>query len=219
MSFYLLILFLITKILCDINIHIIPHTHLDPGWIRTPEEYYEENAIKNIFDGVLDQLLNTTNTQKTFVINELFFFKIWYENLSEDRKNKFKDLLKEKRIEFVSGGYVTNDEATPVYYDIVDQIRIGHQYLLEEFGIIPKTGWYIDSFGHSIGNAYILSELNFENLVIGRMHDNFLELLKTEKKDEFYWELVGNPKKKNIYTCVKNSLWISAFFTRVGISA
>ena len=219
MSFYLLILFLITKILCDINIHIIPHTHLDPGWIRTPEEYYEENAIKNIFDGVLDQLLNTTNTQKTFVINELFFFKIWYENLSEDRKNKFKDLLKEKRIEFVSGGYVTNDEATPVYYDIVDQIRIGHQYLLEEFGITPKTGWYIDSFGHSIGNAYILSELNFENLVIGRMHDNFLELLKKEKKDEFYWELFGNPKKKNIYTCVKNSLWISAFFTRVGISA
>ena len=201
MSFYLLILFLITKILCDINIHIIPHTHLDPGWIRTPEEYYEENAIKNIFDGVLDQLLNTTNTQKTFVINELFFFKIWYENLSEDRKNKFKDLLKEKRIEFVSGGYVTNDEATPVYYDIVDQIRIGHQYLLEEFGIIPKTGWYIDSFGHSIGNAYILSELNFENLVIGRMHDNFLELLKTEKKDEFYWELFGNPKKKYLHMC------------------
>ena len=201
MSFYLLILFLITKILCDINIHIIPHTHLDPGWIRTPEEYYEENAIKNIFDGVLDQLLNTTNTQKTFVINELFFFKIWYENLSEDRKNKFKDLLKEKRIEFVSGGFVTNDEATPVYYDIVDQIRIGHQYLLEEFGITPKTGWYIDSFGHSIGNAYILSELNFENLVIGRMHDNFLELLKKEKKDEFYWELFGNPKKK-IFTHV-----------------
>ena len=92
MSFYLLI-FLIRKILCDFNIHIIPHTHLDPGWLRTPEEYYEENAVKNIFDVILDELLNTTITQKTFVINELFFFKQWYENLSEDRKNKFKDLL------------------------------------------------------------------------------------------------------------------------------
>ena len=201
MSFYLIIIFLITKILCDINIHLIPHTHLDPGWIRTPEEYYEENNVKNIFDVILDELLNTTITKKTFVINELFFFKKWYENLTEDRKKKFKDLLKEKRIEFVSGGYVTNDEATPIYYDIIDQIRIGHQYLLEEFGIIPKTGWYIDSFGHSIGNAYILSELNFENLVIGRMHDDFLELIKRERKDEFFWESFGNPKRK-IFTHV-----------------
>ena len=201
MSVYLIIIFIITKILCEINIHIIPHTHLDPGWLKTPEEYYEEESINSIFDVILEELLNTTITKKTFVINEIFYFKKWYENLSEDKKNNFKNLLKEKRIEFVSGGYITNDEATPLYYDIIDQIRIGHQFLLEEFGIIPKTGWYIDSFGHSIGNAYILSELNFENLVLGRMHDDFLELMNREKKNEFYWELFGNPKKK-IFTHV-----------------
>jgi len=202
MSSYLLIIFLATQIISDINIHVIPHTHLDPGWGMTPEEYYKQNNVQGIFDLVLKELSNTTVTQKTFVINEIYYFKIWYENLSEDNKNKFKDLLlKEKRIEFVGGGYVTNDEATPLYYDIIDQMRIGHQYLLEEFGIIPKTGWYIDSFGHSIGNAYILSELNFENLIIGRMHDDFLELMKKEKKLEFNWELFGNPKKK-IFTHV-----------------
>ena len=158
MSSYLLIIFLATQIISDINIHVIPHTHLDPGWGMTTEEYYKQNNVQGIFDLVLKELSNTTVTQKTFVINEIYYFKIWYENLSEDNKNKFKDLLlKEKRIEFVGGGYVTNDEATPLYYDIIDQMRIGHQYLLEEFGIIPKTGWYIDSFGHSIGNAYILS--------------------------------------------------------------
>ena len=26
--------------LADLNIHIIPHTHLDPGRLRTPEKYY-----------------------------------------------------------------------------------------------------------------------------------------------------------------------------------
>ena len=201
MSSYLLIIFLAVQIISDINIHIIPHTHLDPGWGMTPEEYYKHNNVSNIFDVILEELSNTTVTQKTFVINEIYYFKIWYENLSEDKKSQFKDLLKEKRIEFVGGGYVTNDEATPLYYDIIDQIRIGHQYLLEEFGIIPKTAWYIDSFGHSIGNAYILSELNFENLVIDRMHGDFLELMKKEKKSEFYWELFGNPKKK-IFTHV-----------------
>ena len=33
------------------------------------------------------------------------------------------------------------------------------------------------------------------------MHGDFLELMKKEKKSEFYWELFGNPKKK-IFTHV-----------------
>ena len=182
----LLLFCLISKISCDINIHVIPHTHLDPGWLKTPEEYYTTEMIEDIFNTVLSEL--TKDPQKTFVINELYYFKIWYLGISNDKQNKFKELIKEKRIEFVSGSYIINDEATPLYYNIADQIRIGHQFLLEEFGVVPKTGWYIDSFGHSAGNAHVLSQLNFENLVLGRMHLDFLELMKREKKLEFYWE-------------------------------
>ena len=144
MPFYQFIIFLISKILCDINIHIIPHTHLDPIWVKTQEE----NTIINIFDVILEELLNTTNSQKTFVINEIFYFIKWYENLSVNKKNKFKDLLEEKRIEFVSGEYAINDEDTedtPIFYEVIAQLRFGHQYFFEKFGIIPKTGWFIDS--------------------------------------------------------------------------
>ena len=186
----LIILYLISKNTCDINIHIVPHTHLDPGWLKTPEEYYNDELIGEIFNTILKELSN--DSEKTFVINEIYYFKIWYSKINILDRGKLKDLVKEKRIEFVSGSYIINDEATPLYYNIMDQIRIGHQFLFEEFGILPKTGWYIDSFGHSAGNAHILSLINFDNLVLGRMNADFLELMKKEKKTEFYWDPFGN---------------------------
>ena len=197
----LLIICLISKITTDLNIHIIPHTHMDPGWLKTPEEYYNDEMIAEIFNTVLNEL--SQNPQKTFVINEIYYFKIWYSNINEEQKNIIKKIIKEKRIEFVSGSYIINDEATPLYYNIADVVRIGHQFLLEEFGIVPKTGWYIDSFGHSAGNAHILSQFNFENLVLGRMHMDFLEKMKQDKTIEFYWKpFDGINSSKKILTHV-----------------
>ena len=125
--------------LADLNIHIIPHTHLDPGWLRTPEEYYSRDEVYNIFNTAFRSLYNDKQKRKTFVINETYYFRIWYNKLSEEDKLKFKELIKEKRIEFVLGGYVANDEATPSYHDIADQMRVGNQFLLEEFNVVPKT--------------------------------------------------------------------------------
>ena len=197
---FIIIINLISKISCDINIHVIPHSHMDPGWLKTPEQYYDSEAIEGIFDTIVKEL--SENSKKTFVINEIYYFKIWYTSTSYEQKEKFKKLLQEKRIEFVSGSYIINDEANPLYYNIIDQIRIGNQFLLEEFGILPKTGWYIDSFGHSAGNAHILSQMNFDNLVLGRMHTDFLELMQKKQKTEFYWDPFGNNSNKKILTHV-----------------
>ena len=187
---YLIILVLIPYIISDINIHVIPHTHLDPGWLNTPEEYYYNERIEDIFNTMLYTLL--VDREKTFVINELFYFLKWYNSKDKKSQSNIKKLINQKRVEFVSGGYVVNDEATPLYYNIMDQIRIGLQFLQEEFGVIPKTGWYIDSFGHSAANAHILSKLNYENLVLGRLHYDYLNLLKNEKNTEFYWAPFSN---------------------------
>ena len=153
--------FLIPQIICDINIHIIPHTHLDPGWIMTAEEYYNMESIVDIFNTITNELYNDSDKIKTFVINELYYFKTWYEGTNPENTIKIKELINEKRLEFVSGGFVVNDEATPYYKDIIEQIRVGHQFILEEFGITPKTAWYIDSFGHSAGNAYLATQFNY----------------------------------------------------------
>ena len=200
-SFLFFIINLISFIYSDINIHIIPHTHLDPGWLFTAEEYYTVESINDIFCTITDELYEDEKKEKTFVINELFYFRRWYKETSEDNHVKIKQLIKEKRIEFVLGGFVVNDEATPSYNDIIDQIRIGQQFLLEEFNITPKTAWYIDSFGHSAGNAYIMTQLNYENLILGRLHIDYLELLKKNNNTEFYWQPFDNfISNKTIFT-------------------
>jgi len=41
-----------------------------------------------------------------------------------------------------------NDEANAYYEDIIDQMTVGHKFLLDNFGIRPTIGWHIDPFGH-----------------------------------------------------------------------
>ena len=199
--FIILISTLISYISCDINIHIIPHTHLDPGWLKTPEEYYHQEGVGLIFKTVLDSL--THDTEKTFIINEVYYFKIWYEKLTPQDKAKVKQLISQKRLEFVFCGYVVNDEATPFYNDIIDNIRLGHQFLFDEFNIKPSSAFFLDSFGHNSGNAHIVSQMGFDSLVLGRMHIDYLELMKDKKLLEFNWDMFGKGNSnKNILTHV-----------------
>lgn len=45
----------------------------------------------------------------------------------------------------------------------------GHDFLKNEFGLIPKVGWQIDSFGHSNTNARLFAEMGFDALIINRI--------------------------------------------------
>ena len=52
-------------------------------------------------------------------------------------------------MEFANGGWVMNDEADTIYQDIIDQMRLGLDFLKEEFDVTPNVAWSIDPFGHS----------------------------------------------------------------------
>jgi len=47
------------------------------------------------------------------------------------------------QIEFVNGGWVQNDEASPDPVSLIGQMTTGHEYLLKNFGTAPRIAWQI----------------------------------------------------------------------------
>ena len=181
----------------SLNIHVIPHSHMDPGWLRTYEEYYNQQ-VKKIFSNVYDQM--KSNANRTFVFCEMINFERWYNSQSEEVKTTLKKWLNEGRIEFVGGGLVMNDEASSFYKDIIDQMRVGMQFIIKEFGTVPKVGWMLDPFGHSPTNALIHSQLGYPYLVIERIeyqeHDDRIK----HGNMEFLWRPYNNDRYRSIFT-------------------
>ena len=199
MKVYLYILFLqiIIEIKSKLNIHIIPHSHQDPGWVFTYEEFYN-NQVKLIYNNMLKYLL--LSSERTFSICEIVNFERWYkQDLDESKRQIIKDLVKEGRIEFVGAGQVQNDEANPIYQEIIDNMVSGLQFVKSEFNATVKVGWQLDPFGHSFANAYLFSKLGFKYYVMERIdfQDNINRI--NNHNLEFIWKPLNN-KYNDIFT-------------------
>lgn len=90
----------------------------------------------------------------------------------------------------MNGGWAAHDEACNTYQDMLANMMIGHNFILNEFGedAIPKIGWSLDSFGHSLTNAKILSQLGYEALFFARVDDDERKWRKDNKQLEFIWK-------------------------------
>ena len=167
-----------------INVHVIPHTHDDAGWIMTMQEYYDRR-VKNILDNMMVSLKE--NPDRTFIYVEQAFFTMWYPSQTEETKNTLKEWLKNGRFEFIMGGYVMHDESASHFQHIIDQMRLGLQFLKTEFNFTPTISWFIDPFGHSASNAYLLKEMGFETIVFVRIDYKEKNIRRANKTMEFNW--------------------------------
>ncbi|XP_028089449.1 alpha-mannosidase At3g26720 isoform X2 [Camellia sinensis] len=177
-----------------INVHLVPHSHDDVGWLKTVDQYYvgANNSIRgacvqNVLDSVISALLEDKN--RKFIYVEMAFFQRWWRQQSKALKTKVQELVNSGQLEFINGGMCMHDEATPHYIDLIDQTTLGHQFIKKEFGQKPRVGWQIDPFGHSAVQAYLLgAELGFDSLFFARIDYQDRAKRKDDKTLEVVWQ-------------------------------
>lgn len=75
--------------------HIVPHSHDDVGWLKTVDEYFygDRNDIQRTMveielTSVIDSLI--ADPKKTFTEVEMKFFKMWWDEQTEEMKEKVR---------------------------------------------------------------------------------------------------------------------------------
>ncbi|XP_053680748.1 alpha-mannosidase 2 [Anopheles nili] len=167
-----------------LHVFVVPHSHNDPGWIQTFDEYYERST-KNIFANMLRHL--GENERLRFIWAEISYFAQWYDKLAAEQKDLVKRLVKNHQLEFVTGGWVMSDEANSHWYSMLLQLSEGQTWLMTRLNVTPISSWSIDPFGQSATMPYILKQSGMENLLIQRTHYIVKKNLALKKQLEFRW--------------------------------
>ncbi|KAL2505523.1 Glycosyl hydrolase family 38 protein [Abeliophyllum distichum] len=176
-----------------LNVHLVPHTHDDVGWLKTVDQYYvgsnnsiQGACVQNVLDSLVPALLADKN--RKFIYVEMAFFERWWKDQSEAVQQTVKQLVSSGQLEFINGGMCMHDEAATHYIDMIEQTTQGHHFIKQEFGVTPRIGWQIDPFGHSAVQAYLLgAEIGFDSLFFGRIDYQDRAKRKNEKSLEVVW--------------------------------
>ena len=169
-----------------LTIYVVPHSHCDPGWIKTFDEYFQSQT-KYILSTVISSLHR--DPRRKFIWAEISYFEWWWKEQKLPTKDIVRGLLANGQFEFVTGGWVQTDEANTQLYAMEIQLQEGHDFIRTTFGdeYVPKFGWSIDPFGYSPTMAYLLKKYNFQAMLIQRVHYAIKKELALHKQLEFMW--------------------------------
>ncbi|KAG7023026.1 putative alpha-mannosidase [Cucurbita argyrosperma subsp. argyrosperma] len=177
-----------------LNVHLVPHSHDDVGWLKTVDQYYvgsnhsiQGACVQNVLDSLIPALLADKN--RKFIYVEQAFFQRWWRRQTPSIQTTVRHLVQSGQLEFINGGMCMHDEATAHYIDMIDQTTLGHRYLKQQFNVTPRIGWQIDPFGHSAVQAYLLgAELGFDSLFFARIDYQDRAKRKVDKTLELVWQ-------------------------------
>jgi hypothetical protein len=204
-----------------VRLHIIPHSHVDPMWVKTSESY--KTVVHTILKNVLISLLENRN--RTFIWESPYFLdsfineygkhttcSIFNHNKGIRCKNfleAIKYLTENGQLEMVGGGWVSHDEALTSAIQGIDNIATGREWISNTIGhtAIPSVSWFVDSFGHSASTTSILRGFGYSGEVLNRVHYSIKSYIRTEGPTVFIHNtgVVNEPMNPRISTAASVS--------------
>ncbi|XP_020793489.2 epididymis-specific alpha-mannosidase [Boleophthalmus pectinirostris] len=181
-----------------IQTFVIPHSHMDVGWVYTVQESMHAYAA-NVYSSVTEELSKVKD--RRFIVVEQEFFRLWWDTVATDsQKKQVRQLVKEGQLEFIIGGQVMHDEAVTDLNDQILQMTEGHGFLYETFGVRPQFSWHVDPFGASATTPVLFALTGFNAHLISRIDYDLKDTMQMDKKLQFVWRGSPSLKKQEIFT-------------------
>ncbi|XP_037607714.1 alpha-mannosidase 2 [Sebastes umbrosus] len=181
-----------------LEILLVPHSHNDPGWLKTFDRYYDDQT-KHILNNMLIKL--TEDSRRKMIWAEVSYFSKWWDDIDEQKREMVKRLVRAGQLELVTGGWVMADEANSHYFALLDQLIEGHQWIQRHLGVKPSSGWAVDPFGHSPSMAYLLKGAGLSNMIIQRVHYAVKKHFARQQTLEFQWRQSWDSSPRSDITC------------------
>ncbi len=128
----------------DRKLYMIGNAHLDPVWLWRWQDGYE--AARATFRSVLERMKEYPDF--IFTSAAVCYYE-WIEHSDPAMFEEIRQRVQEGRWKMVGGWWIQPDCNIPSGESFARQALVAQRYLKEKFGVMARTGYNVDSFGHS----------------------------------------------------------------------
>ncbi|QIN83755.1 hypothetical protein GBA63_14770 [Rubrobacter tropicus] len=152
-------------------VHMIGNAHIDPVWLWRWQAGVDEALAS--FRSAADRC--DEYPEFVYTRGEAWLFE-QVEKIDPELFERVWRHVKEGRWHITGGQYLQPDLNAPTEIGLRRQILRGRRYFEQCFGVSPKVGYNVDSFGHPATLPDILADFGYEGYVFHRPAAHQVEL-------------------------------------------
>ncbi|MHA1491422.1 MAG: alpha-mannosidase [Promethearchaeota archaeon] len=135
-----------------IQVHMVGQSHIDMAWMWRFEQT-RKKAIITFRKAILHSKMFPE--MFCFALSEPLLLE-WVQEDDPELFKQIQETVKAGNIELVGGSYIEPDCMMPSGEAMVRQRLYGMRFYRDNFGVLPRVEWFLDSFGYNYGLPQIL---------------------------------------------------------------